>query len=490
MPEGKHDQPFHAGYRESHVNLPIIPFLGHALVLIVSLVLSQQLITRFGVNLFILALLGIFLGTLYAVVSLKSLLIPYMVWVLSLGGFRYIWSIQTPMLPDLFIDRLMMVWLTAVFMVKFFAERKSLRPPYLLDILIAVHGFYILARIYVQGMEFIHPWTMSYLIPYGAYFFTKNIVITARQIRLFLIGLLAITIYYEITSVAEKTGLDFLVWPKMILTESLYPGRSVGPFMQSGLFGTVIGMLLPLNLYFIATTRSVFIRMGLYLSLALGMAGLYFTYTRGSWLAGLCALLVVAIMNGKKYGRILLPAVVLVPILAIGVLGIGQDTFMKERVENDDTLGSRVATGITALKIWRDNPLIGIGFFQYRQVRGDYIEPIDVPGLGTIRYIQFRHNNIHDIYLGPLAEDGLIGMGLQFAIYFLILKNLLRKYRWRKEGDYFAIYFIPVFAGMYVGYLVGGLAFDYRFFSFVGVLFYMSAGILYGYQRPEQQNVS
>jgi len=163
---------------------------------------------------------------------------------------------------------------------------------------------------------------------------------------------------------------------------------------------------------------------------------------------------------------------------------------MKERVENDNTLGSRVATGITALKIWRDNPLIGIGFFQFREVRGDYIEPIEVPLLGTITYNQFRHNNIHDIYLGPLAEDGLVGMGMQFGIYFLILKTFLRKYRWRKKGDYFAIYFMPIFGGVFIGYLVGGLAFDYRFFSMVGVLFYMSAGILYGYQRPEQQHVS
>ncbi len=489
MPVGKHDLPFQAEYRESRPNKPIIPFLGHTLVLAVSLVFSHQLITLFGVNQFLLALVGILLGILYAVVSLRTLLVPFTVWILSLGGFRYIWSIQTPMLPDLFIDRLMMVWLAAVFMVKFFAERRSLRSPYLLDVLIVIHGFYILVRIYLQGMVFIHPWTMSYLVPYAAYFFAKNIVLTSRQIRIFLLGLLMVTIYYEVTAVAEKMGWDFLIWPKMILTENTFFGRSGGPFLQAALFGTILGMLVPINLYFIAVTKSALVRAGLYLSFALGMAGLYFTYTRGSWLAGLMALLTVAVLNVRQYSKILLPAVVLLPLVAFSFLGIGQDEFMKERVENENTLGSRVATGITALKIWRDNPLIGIGFFQYRSVRGDYIEPIEVPGLGTIRYIQFRHNNIHDIYLGPLAEDGLIGMGLQFGIYFLILKTFLRKYRWRKDGDYFATYFMPIFGGMFVGYLVGGLAFDYRFFSFIGVLFYMSAGILYGYQRPEQQHV-
>ncbi len=491
MQAGKRDLPLSADYRDSRSNKPIMPFLGHALVLIASLVFSQQLISRLGANLFVLTLVGIFLGTLYAVVSLRTLLVPFMIWVLSVGGFRYIWSIQTPMLPDLFLDRMMMVWLTVVFMVKFFAEKQSLRRPYLLDILIAIHALYLLIRIYIQGMAFIHPWTMSYLIPYAAYFFAKNIVITARQIRIFLLGLLMVTVYYEVISVAEKMGWNFLIWPKIIITEkTAFVGRSVGPFLQAPLFGTVIGMLVPIHLYFIATAKSAVIRSGLYVSFAIGMAGLYFTYTRGSWLAGIFALVTVAVLNVRQYSRILLPAVVFLPLIAFSFLGIGQDKFMKERVENENTLGSRVGTGITALKIWRDNPLIGIGFFQYRQTREDYIDPIHVPGLGTIRYIQFRHNNIHDIYLGPLAEDGLIGMGMQFGIYFLILKAFLKKFKWRKDGDYFAIYFMPIFAGMFVGYLVGGLAFDYRFFSIVGVLFYMSAGILYGYQRPEKQHVS
>ncbi len=145
---------------------------------------------------------------------------------------------------------------------------------------------------------------------------------------------------------------------------------------------------------------------------------------------------------------------------------------------------------LTALKSLEGQSHYGVGFFQYRKAREAYIQPITVPGLGTIRFIQFRHNNIHDIYLGPLAEDGLVGMGLQLWIYYLILKTFLKKYRWRHEGDYFAIYIMPILAGVFVGYLVGGLAIDYRFFSFVGVLFYMCAGILYGYHRPEQENVS
>ncbi|MCB1185147.1 O-antigen ligase family protein [bacterium] len=463
----------------------------HVLVFLFCLAASWFVWRRMGLEMFMLAVSGVFLALAYAVVSFRSLFFPFVVWVLSTGGFRYLFSIQTPLLPDLFLDRMMLVWLGLVFFVWVFATRQKLRPPYLLDILVFSHGLYILIRVFIDDMEFANPWTRSILMPYAAYFFAKNIVTDGARVRKLLWVLLALLVYYEVTAVAEKLELHALIYPKLIITEATqFRGRSVGPFLQAPLFGTIIGILLPLHLYFVATVRNSLGRALILASFGLGIAGLYFTYTRGSWLAGVAALGVAAVLNRRHYLKVLVPALVVAPILAIGFLGAGQDQFLKERVENENTLGSRVATAITALKVWRDNPILGVGFFQYRVAREAYIEPISFPGLGTIRFIQFRHNNIHDIYLGPLAEDGLLGMSMQVGIYVIIFRTFRRKYRWRNRGDPFATYVLPIFAGVFVGYLVGGLAIDYRFFSFVGTLFYMSAGIQEGYQAPENTHVS
>ncbi len=91
-----------------------------------------------------------------------------------------------------------------------------------------------------------------------------------------------------------------------------------------------------------------------------------------------------------------------------------------------------------------------------------------------------------------VAKDciGLVGMAMQLGIYWLILRAFLTKFRWRERGDHFATYVLPIFGGMFVGYLVGGTAIDYRFFSFVGTLFYMGAGILDGYEKTELEHVS
>ncbi len=444
---------------------------------------SKLLVQRLGADQYAAVLVGVLLGVLFTIVSFRYLPFPYFLWILSVCGFRFLWSVKSPVLPDLYLDRMTMIWLSIVFLIKIVAERRSIVRPLRIDILLLIHALYLLTQVILQDMEFFGTWAVCILIPYTAFFMTKN-VITLKHIRNLMWILLALSIYYNITAVAEKYHLNALIWPKYIIgVEGEFRGRSQGPFLQAPLFGTVIGMMLPIHLYFMATVRSNAARALLVGSLIVGLAGLYFTYTRGSWLAGLAALGATAILNRKVYMRFLLPAVVIGVILAVGVLGLAQDKFMKERVENENTIGSRLATAVTVFRVWRDAPVFGCGFFQYRNVREHYIEPVEIPGLPVIRFVQFRHNAIHDIYLGPLAETGLVGTAMQFGIYVLIWRAFVRKFPRRSEDDEFASLLMPVLAGILVGYLVGGLAFDYRFFSVTGTLFMLSAALIDGYRN-------
>ncbi len=439
---------------------------------------------------FVGALAGILAAVIYSVISFRYLSIPYYIWILSVGGFRFLWSIQTPLLPDLYLDRMTMAWLLIVFMVKFVAERRPLRSPYHLDALVFLHGTYILVQVVLLDMRVFHDWTMSVLVPYSAFLLTKNIITGTARIRSMLWVILALSIYYNVTAVAEKYDINWLIWPKYIVTAGgEFKNRSQGPFLQAPLFGTVIGMLLPIHLYFIATVKRPLARALLGLSLMVGMAGLYFTYTRGSWLTGIMALGATVVLNRQAYLRYLLPVMIIAPIIAIGALGLAQDKFMKERVENEDTIGSRIGTAVTVLRVWRDYPVFGVGFYQYQRVRDHYIQPVEFPGMKPIRFVQFRHNSIHDIYLGPLAEGGLVGAAMQFGIYLLIFRAFLRNYARRREGDHFATYMMPVLGGVMVGYMVGGLAIDYRFFSVVGTVFLACGALVYGY-RPAEDGIT
>lgn len=463
-------------------------FAGVMLAFAISLLASRVLAQRLGLELFAIVLAGLFVGSIYSVISFRNLVVPFILFLVSVGFLRFVWYIKAPILPDLYFDRIMMIWLTIVFFVKLFAERNVLKGPYRLDLFILAHGALLMVRVLLDGGVQFHTWTMSILTPYAAYFFAKNVIQTRKQIHVLMLVLLAMSIYYNITSVAEKFHIGWLLYPHyMIEPHHEFVGRSTGPFRNSGIFGNALGMLLPVHLYFIANSRRNPVRVLVMLSMAVGFAGLYFSYTRGSWLAGIAGLAAVAILNRKHYLRILLPLVILVPVVALFFLNLGQDQFMKERVENDDTIGSRIGTQITALRVWKDYPLFGCGSFRYEEFRSNYIQPINVPYLGTIRFVQFRNNPAHDMYLGPLAEDGLVGMGLQFTIYSLIIGVVFKKFRWREKGDHFAVFMIPFFAGIVVNYLVGGLTISYRHTSILGTLFYMAAGIVYGHvsETPE-----
>lgn len=464
---------------------------GYLLVFVFTILFSHFLLSRLGIQMFIFAVVGMSVGSIYVLISFRSLAIPFYVLILSVGALRFIWAIKAPILPDLYFDRISLIWMTIVFMIIYFARGWSLKGPRKLDLFIFAHGVYILLRVYMGDMTHFHTWTMSILTPYLVYFFAKNVIQTKSQIRILMMVLLALSMYYTVTSIAEKYSIHWLLFPRyMIEPHPEFWGRSTGPFRNSGIFGNAIGMLLPVNLYFIVTTRQKALKVLFSISLVLGFAALFFSYTRGSWLSGIACLVTVAFFNRRHYMRTLVPLVVFVPFFSLYFLGLGQDKFMKERVENDDTIGSRVGTVVTVLRVWRDYPILGCGSFKYNSFREDYIAPVEVPILGNIRFVQFRHNSPHDMYFGPLAEDGLVGVGIQFAIYFFIIQSLLRKLRLRKYGDHVATYIIPIFLGIAASYLIGGLTISYRNTSILGVLFFMCAGIAYGYQPEAEEGKS
>ena len=281
MPPARHSA---AGIVSARARANWLPFAGYVLVAGLALVFSNIMIPRFGIAAFVGLLGGLLAASIFLVVSFRHLTVPFALLILTIGGFRFLWGIQTPILPDLSLDRLALIWMVIVFMIKHVSERRPLRGPFTLDLLLLVHGLFLLTLIILHDMESFHEWTMSTMIPYAAYFLAKNIIIDKDRARSLLWVLLALSIYYNVHAVAEKYEIGFLIWPKHLTgLEAGFFGRSVGPFEHAPLFGTVIGMMLPLHLYFMATVRNRMGKILLVASFLIGLAGLYFSYTRGSW---------------------------------------------------------------------------------------------------------------------------------------------------------------------------------------------------------------
>jgi len=122
------------------------------------------------------------------------------------------------------------------------------------------------------------------------------------------------------------------------------------------------------------------------------------------------------------------------------------------------------------------------------EIVGEYNTTTHIPFYGMVRRQASADIPPHDIYLGRLAEEGVIGAILQFWFYLLIFRAFVR--RWQKDvwSSWFNKNTLVLFGAMMIVYLVGGMVIDYRYFDLVNVLFYMLAGLVYGFDPTQAED--
>ncbi len=434
----------------------------------------------------LLILMIVFVGTtLYGAVSFRYIQIPVIVWLITLMGFRLIVFIPTPGLPDLTLDRIAVLWVIAIFLLKMVIERWRLKGPFLLDMLLLVHMTYLLGSVLLRNPLGMNSWTKAYLMSYLAYFLGKNLMSDIRWLRRAFWVLVVVSLYHSVTSIAEHYKIYQLVWPKWILNKEFgwyVEGRSRGVFLQPGVLGMCIGMLMGAQIYLFRNTRHNLLRVLLFVSMLVSMLGVFYTYTRGAWLVAFVVILVMGVVGVKRYSMILV-GIVLAAVLATssGLINLKQDRFFQERIGTEDTVAGRVGTLAAAVRIFSDSPVFGVGFFRYNEVKSEYKETIQVPFFGVIKRGDYINASLHDIYIGVLAEDGLVGATLQAWIYAMILLILYRLMRSETVDQHFKQNIVPMITGIVLGYFVGGATFDFRYFTTLMGLFYFFAGVASGF---------
>jgi len=488
-----------SGGRERTVELPArpragasrftLPILAPVLAIFVT-ALAYQVSTGYGLQgllMFVAASVGVLL---LFVVSVRSIEVAVLLWLASLLGFRHSLLIPMPGLPDLTPDRILLLWIMAFVFTRIVAERQKAEKPYLADTLMVIHTLYLLGSVLVFNPTVINLWTRSYVMPTAAFFFGKYLLRDETWFRRMLWVFVVVTFYHSFTALAEKAGLNSLIWPQSIVTmKEEFRGRSVSIFGNPAVLGVYLGMMLPFHLYLFLTVRSRLLRYILGLAMVMIAFSVLFTYTRGGWLAAIAALGVLGLLGWRVYGQRLLVAGTLVVLLALvgGLGGLQQDQFLQERFATENTIASRVNALATATRMWLDNPVFGVGFYRYKDRQFDYRESMNVPVIGLVKAEVGTSRPLHDIYVGQLAEEGVVGMSVQVWLYALILLALWRSYRARLfDGTIYSSHIIPAIAAALAAYFVGGLTFDYRYFLVLNSLFYLFGGILIGWQARER----
>ena len=474
-------------------------------ILLISVALGSAafawgIMSRFGVLAVVLALGGLSGLSVLTYISNKDLSFVLMIWMLSMGGFRTAGMISMPGMPDFSFDRLLLIWIIMMFGVRVVIERMKMSGPYWADFFILGHTVYVLVQLNLMGSIHIHAWVISSLSPFFGFLYGRYIIRKPAEIRNLMLFFAIMGVYFGITSIAEKFGIDALIWPKQILNPDAgalwQPGRSRGPVMHPPLNGQLMGMMLLIFIMFISKARALLLKASSLIGLAIVSLGVFYAFTRGPWLATAVALGSLGVLR-PNYRRILMGLAIV--SMVGGVLGLYQalnSDFLQERLQKSATIENRMMFISAAVKMIRDHPICGLGFFKYNDYRDFYNQGTNIPFYGYVRKHMGYNMVIHDIYVGRLAEEGLISVLLLLGFSVNIIKAW--RYKWRRglNDPWFDRDILTLFAAIMICYHIGGMIIDYRYFDFINVFYFLIAGIVYGYRnedfgfdRSKQRNI-
>ena len=294
------------------------------------------------------------------------------------------------------------------------------------------------------------------------YFLATRLFAEQRNMQRFahaFLGGLVIAIGYTLTVHAqynfEHDPAHWVMWPF---------------FKDHTGYGAVIAFLVPFCIALIAMPGYSRTQRGLLvLVLVVLVLGLIFSYTRAAWLSLVGALGLFLFLRFK------------VPTWALGLLlavaGIvywanaDQITIALERnrEESSDDLGEHVqsisnissdASNLerinrwnSALRMWQERPVFGWGpgtyMFQYAPFQASEDRTIISTNFGV-------QGNAHSEYLGPLSEQGLIGMLLMVALVVVTIVRAMRLYRQLPAGPD-RLLLSGAFLGLVTYYIHGAL---------------------------------
>lgn len=452
---------------------------------IITLLASFVIVETMGLQGFVLALGGLLGIIILGFVSMKEMSLTLIAWMLVMSGFRYIGMVRMPVLPDISIDRILLVWIITMFILRTVILGGRLKGPYLADLLFLGHTVYILVQMqFIGSQDHFHNWVLSMLTPFFAFLYGKYTIKKDTELRNLLLFFLCLSVYYFICSIGQHFDIRQLVWPKSILDPNAglwHRGRSRGPVLHPPYFGQLIVIIQLVYFFFLTRTRNFGMKFVVLLGLGLSMLGSFYTFTRGPWAAALVGFMFLAVLSSQFRKVILVLGLIAFLGGLLGMTQLADTEFFQERMANTGTVENRLGFLANTFRVIRDHPFFGIGYFQWMENLGDYNKSTYIPFYGLVKKGMSSHVPIHDIYLGRLAEEGIVGSFFQLAFYVVILRAFLVKWKRNVWSDWFNRETMVMLGAMMTVYLVGGMVIDYRYFDLINVIFYLFAGLVYGY---------
>ena len=187
--------------------------------------------------------------------------------------------------------------------------------------------------------------------------------------------------------------------------------------------------------------------------LAICVAGLAVAESRGGMMGALAVVLVIAVLERPRLGRLLMVsgAVAIAGALLIVAMWPGWDGTIASLVPGGrpDAVIDRLTIWRTAFDVWRDNPLFGVGLGNFR----DHAMQRQIDLLVPLGYESFH---AHNTYIEIMVDTGLFGLSCYLFFLGTVGRTLLRRWRSLRIDQRFphALIFTQAAVGTLVAYMV------------------------------------
>lgn len=237
------------------------------------------------------------------------------------------------------------------------------------------------------------------------YFFTHQSLQWIRVTRIFVMsafGFIAVTSFMQYFLYPDLTNIFYAGWdPHMY--------RMVGLFFEPQVSGAVYGLLF----FFFLSIPSEKYRVLKIFSLSLLMMLIFLTFSRSTYV-GIIAGLTVAVLQYRKYITrafkknlkisVVSSAVVLIISLYMASISTGEGA----NLMRTSTIKSRLVNMQEGIRVWQQNPILGVGYNHIRYAR-------EVKQEDMTKDLSHSDASFHSSFLVILVTGGIIGLVLLFG---------------------------------------------------------------------------
>ncbi|MCQ3975049.1 MAG: hypothetical protein DPW09_16540 [Anaerolineae bacterium] len=216
--------------------------------------------------------------------------------------------------------------------------------------------------------------------------------------------------------------IGLLAWfaPQTLPEIWIFPqqgSRTTGTLGNPAAYSSTLMFLMLFLLHYAVHQKNRFIYGLTLVTFGLGLACIFFSFSRGSWLAATLTVVALLWLYPKPTATLLALALPFMLVLSVTVLS-GEVAYAYKRMNTEDTLDSRRVLAHAGEQMFLAKPLFGWGYYSYDLHDWKFMEPVD--GAAPTKW-DIKQGTSHNTYITILAEIGVIGFFFLFlpVLYWL-----------------------------------------------------------------------